>query len=53
MIQSGRCTAADFEEQGGWMKSTNHRDAPIYFTYCGGMTVANRIYLDAETGRLF
>lgn len=52
LIESGRCTAADFEEQGGWMKSTNHRDEPVYFTYCGGMTVANRIYLNAETGRI-
>jgi len=53
LSESGRCTAADFEEQGGWMKSSNHRDEPIYFTYCGGMTVANRIYLNAETGRIF
>lgn len=53
LVASGRCTAADFEEQGGWMKSTNHRDEPIYFMYCGGMTVANRIYLNAETGRIF
>lgn len=53
LIDSGRCTPGDFEEQGGWMKSSNHRDQPIYFTYCGGMTVANRIYLDAATGRVF
>lgn len=53
LIQQGRCTAADFEEQGGWIKSSNHPDKPIYFTYCGGMTVGNRIYLDAQTGRLF
>lgn len=53
LIESGRCTPADFEEQGGWMKSSNHRDEPVYFTYCGGMTIANRIYMNAETGRIF
>ncbi len=53
LIQSGRCTPGDFEEQGGWMKSSNHRNEPIYFTYCGGMSIANRIYLNAETGRIF
>lgn len=53
LIGDGRCTAADFEEMGGWVKSTSHRDEPIYFTYCGGMTIANRIYLDASTGRIF
>jgi hypothetical protein len=52
LIESGRCTAADFEEQGGWMKSSNHGEEPIYFTYCGGSTVANRIYLNAETGQI-
>tara|TARA_R110000787_G_scaffold38249_2_gene96537 strand:- start:310 stop:957 length:648 start_codon:yes stop_codon:yes gene_type:complete len=53
LIREGRCTAADFEEQGGWVKSSNHRDQLVYFTYCGRMTVANRIYLDARTGRIF
>lgn len=53
LISEGRCTPTDFEEQGGWLKSSNHRDQPIYFTYCGGMTIANRIYLDAGSGRIF
>lgn len=38
---------------GGWVKSSNHRNQPIYFTYCGGSTVANRLYLNAETGEIF
>ncbi len=54
LISEGRCTRADFEEIGGWMKSVNqYRDQPAYFTYCGGMTNANKIYLDASTGRIF
>lgn len=54
LINEGRCTRADFEEMGGWMKSVNqYRDQPVYFTYCGGMTNANKIYLDAATGRIF
>jgi hypothetical protein len=53
LIGDGRCTAGDFEENGGWMKSSNNRDEPVYFMYCGGFTAANRIYLDAASGRIF
>lgn len=53
LIREGRCRPADFEEQGGWVKSSNHRDQPIYFTYCGGMSAPNRLYLDASNGRIF
>jgi hypothetical protein len=53
LIDEGRCTEADFLENGGWMKSTVERDAPVYFTYCGGMTLANKIQLNAATGRLY
>jgi hypothetical protein len=50
LIADGRCTEADFKEMGGWVKSVNeHRDKPVYFTYCGGMTAANKIYINAET----
>lgn len=52
LIASGECTEADFIEQGGWMKSTNDPNAPVYFTYCGGMTLANRIYLNAATEKI-
>jgi len=53
LIADGRCTAADFEEMGGWMKSVNeHRDQPVYFTYCGGMTAANKIYINGKTGKV-
>jgi hypothetical protein len=51
LIASRRCSRADFEEMGGWLKSTlRHPDQPVYFTYCGGLTAADRIYLNAETG---
>ena len=52
LIASGQCSRADFEEMGGWIKSINHRDRPIYFTYCGGMRIENRLYLNAATGRV-
>ncbi|MEG8222247.1 hypothetical protein OSJ57_16695 [Sphingomonas sp. HH69] len=50
LIADGRCTPADFEYQGGWMKSVNqYRDEPVYFTYCGGMISENKIYMNAES----
>ena len=54
LIAGGTCTRKDFKDMGGWMKSVNqYRDRPVYFTYCGGMTSANKIYLDASTGKTF
>lgn len=53
LIADGRCTAAEIEEMGGWVKSTNERNRAIYFTYCGGMTTANRLYLNVETGEIY
>lgn len=53
LIAQRRCTERDFRDMGGWVKSTNHRNQPIYFTYCGGATVANRLYLNADTSEIF
>ncbi|WP_341861453.1 SH3 domain-containing protein [Gymnodinialimonas sp. 57CJ19] len=53
LIGQGRCTAQDFRDMGGWVASSSHRGQPIYFTYCGGATVANRLYLNAQTGEVF
>ena len=49
LIKQKRCTENDFREMGGWLKSSNHRNEPIYFTYCGN----DRLYLNAETGEIF
>lgn len=53
LLADRRCVAADFQEMGGWVKSSNHRNTPIYFTYCGGSNVSNRLYLNAKTGEIF
>lgn len=53
LIASGQCTEQDFRNMGGWLKSTNHRDSPVYFTYCGEMLIQNRLYLNAATGDVF
>ena len=52
LIGEGRCTVEDFEEMGGWLKSMNQKDQPVYFTYCGGMNLSNKIYLNAVTGEI-
>lgn len=53
LLENGLCTDADFIENGGWVKSMSFKPRAIYFTYCGGATVANRIYLNAATGEIF
>ena len=53
LIRNGSCSRADFEELGGWLKSSFHAGEPVYFTYCGGMTLANRLYINTATGEVF
>jgi len=53
LIRNGLCTEREFRDSGGWVKSTNHRNEPVYFIYCGGFTTANRLYLNARTGDIF
>lgn len=51
LINNGTCTAGDFEEVGGWMSSPA-KGQGMYFMYCGGMTTANRLYLDVRSGNV-
>lgn len=54
LIANGRCTSDDFEQAGGWTKSTTtYRNKPVYFVYCGAFTLSNRLYLNASTGEIF
>lgn len=53
LVSEGACTLDEFAENGGWVRSTTHGTSPVYFMYCGGATVADRLYLDASTGRRF
>lgn len=52
LIAERKCTERDFKESGGWWASTTHPKG-TFFTYCGGMALSNKIYLDARTGRIF
>jgi hypothetical protein len=53
LVSVGTCKVSDFEEVGGFLKSMNHKNKPIYFTYCGGLTIPNRLYLNVSTGEVF
>ncbi len=53
LLNDGSCTPVDFEELGGWVKSTKYADKDVYFIYCGGMKLADKIYLDVRTGNVF
>lgn len=52
LIANGKCTENDFIQNGGWIKSSNYKNQPIYFTYCGGMRINNKLYLNAENGQI-
>jgi len=55
LLSKGDCSPEDFDELGGWVKSIKFETKEIYFIYCDGMKLENKIYLDAiknETFRL-
>lgn len=52
LIDDGECTEKDFADFGGWSASAQYSQG-TFFTYCGGMMIENKIYLDAKTGRVF
>ncbi|MGF1777878.1 hypothetical protein [Vibrio nomapromontoriensis] len=52
LVESKQCRLFDFEQVGGWIKSVNHPDN-VYFTYCGGIEVMNKVYLNTTTGVVF
>jgi hypothetical protein len=53
LVAQGTCSLAELKYMGGWVKSQNHKKEPIYFTYCGGLHISKRIYLDVVTGEIF
>ncbi|MEZ9576504.1 MULTISPECIES: SH3 domain-containing protein [unclassified Vibrio] len=53
LISEGECAPSDFEELGGWVKSVKYSHRDVYFIYCGGLSLENKIYLDVNTNEIF
>ncbi|MEZ8190806.1 SH3 domain-containing protein [Vibrio sp. 1F279] len=53
LIYEGECDPSDFEELGGWVKSVKYSNRDVYFIYCGGLSLENKIYLDVNTNETF
>lgn len=51
LLAKRRCKEADFKEVGGFWKSTEPGRPGQYFTYCGGMTLSNKIYVRVSTDK--
>lgn len=53
LLKEGTCDPGDFEELGGWVRSVKFRDRDVYFIYCGGLSQADKVYLNVQTGEVF
>ena len=53
LISEGECEPIDFEELGGWVRSVRYSERDVYFIYCGGLSLENKIYLDVNTNEIF
>ncbi len=54
LIDKGTCTANDFKMNGAWFQMPEGgASQPVYFTYCGSMTSAGRVYLNVRTGKTY
>ncbi|WP_117234113.1 hypothetical protein [Vibrio maerlii] len=52
LIKSGRCKHEEFIELDGWMRSINYSGRDVYFVYCGGLNVNNKVYLDTNQSKI-
>jgi len=53
LLKEKVCSPDDFAELHGWMKSINYPDRNVYFVYCGGLNVSDKVYFDADSGDIF
>jgi len=53
LVNGGQCKLSDFRDIGGWWRSVAHKPEPVYYTYCGGASNEDRIYVNTNTGKTF
>ena len=54
ILNSGKCSMKDFRENGGWAKATgSNAQKPVYFIYCGGFTLKDKLYLNISNGKVW
>jgi hypothetical protein len=53
LVDAGQCKLSDFRDIGGWWRSAAHNPEPVYYTYCGGASNEDRIYVNTATGEVF
>ncbi len=53
LLKNETCVPEDFEELGGWVKSLKYQEREVYFVYCGGRKLTNKIYFDIQSKEIF
>lgn len=53
LLNEKMCTPEDLKETKGWMRSLNYPDRNVYFLYCGGLKLDDKIYLDVDSKETF
>jgi hypothetical protein len=53
VLQSQQCSQSDLEQLQGWIRSFNYPDEPIYYSYCGGLDVEDKLYINLDNGDIF
>jgi hypothetical protein len=54
LIANHTCTAEDFKMNGAWSQEPEGGTSqPVYFTCCGSMTSAGRVFLNVRTGKTY
>nr|WP_314621882.1 zinc ribbon domain-containing protein [uncultured Noviherbaspirillum sp.] len=52
-LVAGKCTIPQLKEDGFWLKSQQHLNAPVYFLHCGRSHQDFRVYIDVKKGTWF
>jgi hypothetical protein len=52
-LKSKQCREEDLAQMQGWIRSFNYPDEPIYYSYCGGLEVEDKLYINLDNGDVF
>lgn len=53
LVDAGTCSKAELAGQGGFARVTGSFSPDIYFAYCGGDTMGDRVFVDTKAKRVF
>ena len=53
LVDAGTCNETELAAQGGFHRAAGGSSPDIYFAYCGGDTMSDRVFVDTKSQEIF